>query len=301
MGYALALLAGCLWALLVVLGKLLVATGIDPITMVGIRAAMAFLMLSGVLLVANRPLIALRVADIPLFVAYGACVAFNYALYFLAFKWTTGTMAVILMYTYPLFVAVLARLFLGEALDPGKVMALVLTLGGCFLVVQAYDREALLFNLKGVLAGLGAALAMALYSIIGKRATSRYNSWTVVMWGFGFGSLLLLGSRAADLGSVTTIPAGVWGGIFLVALFPTLLAYSMFTRALTYVEASRASITASIEPVIGAGLAWVFLGERMEPLQWLGAVAVIGGVVLLQALDLRLAPVGKRSERRSAA
>jgi drug/metabolite transporter (DMT)-like permease len=298
-GYALALLAGCLWASLVVLGKLLVATGIDPVTMVGVRAAMAFLMLAGVLAVFNRRLVTLKLRDVPLFLGYGTCVAFNYALYFFAFKWTTGTMAVILMYTYPLFVALLAGVLLGERLDTVKSVALGLTLAGCFFVVQAYNRDALMFNLRGVLSGLGAALAMALYSIIGKKATARYNSWTVVMWGFGFGSLLLLASRVGDLGAIARIPSGVWGGIFLVALFPTLLAYAVFTRAMTHIEATRASITASIEPAVGAAAAWVFLGERLEALQWFGAAAVIGGVLLLQAVDLRRPAARQQIARRS--
>lgn len=300
-GYALAVLAGCLWALLVVLGKLLVATGVDPVTMVGVRAAMAFIMLGGVLAVVNRRLITLEAGDIPLFLGYGSCVALNYALYFYAFKYTTGTMAVILMYTYPAFVTGLAAALLGERLDAVKVTALFVTLAGCVLVVQAYDRGALLFNLKGVLSGLGSALAMALYSIIGKTAIRRYNSWTVVLWGFGFGSLLLLGSRLGDLGAVARMPPEVWGGLFLVALFPTLLAYAVFTRAMAYIEASRASITASVEPVVGAALAWVFLGERLETLQWLGGVAVIGGVLILQAGDLRRDSARSRAGRPTGA
>lgn len=286
-GYALAILAGCLWASLVVLGKLLVATGIDPVTMVGVRAALAFVILGTVLSAGRRSLLVLRAGDVPMFLGYGACVAANYALYFFAFKWTTGTMAVILMYTYPAFVTFLGLAFLGERSELVKLAALVVTLVGCALVVQAYDPGALKFNLKGVLSGLGSALAMAAYSVIGKKAIARYSAWTVVLWGFGLGSLLLLGSRADNLGAIVHLPGAVWLGLFLVALIPTLLAYALFTLAMNYIEASRASIAASVEPVIGAGLAWVFLGERLEPLQWFGAVLVIGGILLLQVVDLR--------------
>jgi len=286
-GYALAAAAGCLWASLVVLGKLLVATGVDPVVLVGLRATTAFLLLAGVLALADRRLIRLRLADVPLFAAYGACLALNYALYFHAFKWTTGTVAVILMGTYPLFVALLAGLALGERLDPPKALALGLSLVGCFLVAQGYSREALLFNSRGVLSGLGAAVAFALHSVIAKKATTRYNSWTVALWGFGFAALFLLASRGAAVASAGTLPPAVWEGILVLALFPTLLAYAAYTRALACIEAGRASITSSIEPVMGAAAAWFFLGERLEALQWVGAAVVIGAVALLQVADLR--------------
>lgn len=267
------------------------ATGIDPVILVGLRAAAAFFMLAAVLGVVNRRLICLRLRDVPLFLACGTCVALNYALYFYALKWTTGTVAVVLMGTYPLFVALLAGRALGERLDLGKCLALTLTLAGCFLVAQAYNREALLLNIKGVLSGVGSAVAFALYSIIGKKATAWYNSWTVALWGFGFGGLVLLASRVGDLGDIAGL-ARVWWGVVLLALFPTLLAYAAFTRALAHIEATRASITTAVEPVTGAAAARFLLGERLEALQWLGAAAVVGGILLLQVTDL-----GRRAPR----
>ncbi len=281
--------AGSLWATLVVIGKRLLAGGADPFLVVGFRAALAFLLLGLGLALARPRLLAIRPRDIPFFLAYGVIVAANYGFYFVALKYASATMAVLLTYTYPTILAVLAVLFLGERLDAIKVVALVLTLAGCLLVVQVYAPGALRLNLKGALAGLGAAFAGAVYSAVSKRAVERFNSWTLVLWGFGFGALTLLGSRAGLLGSAGSFSAAMWGWLLLAAVVPTLLAYMLFTRALVEIEATRVAITASIEPVVAAGLAWVFLGERMEPLQWLGAVAILAGVLVVQVADQRRA------------
>ncbi len=278
-----ALAAGCLWATLVIIGKRILATGADPIVVVGIRATLAFIMLGAVLAVADRRLLIMRARDVPFFLVYGVTVAANYGFYFVALKYTTATMAVLLTYTYPAMLAVMAALFLGERLDRMKVLALVLTLTGCALVVQVYNPGAMRVNLRGILGGLGCALGGAAYAALTKRAVERFNPWTLVLWGFGFGALFLLGARLGALGSIARLPGSAWGWLFLAALVPTLLAYVFFTRALVYVEVTRVCITASIEPVVAAGLAWAFLGERMGALQWLGAAGILAGVFLMQA------------------
>ncbi len=290
LGYLLAVLAGCLWASFVVIGRLLAATAVDPLTIVTLRLATAFVILAGVLAVVDRRLLSFARRDLPLFLSYGLCQAANFAFYFLAIKYTTGTTAVILMYTYPAFVAGLARLFLGERLDRNKALALVCVLSGCFLVVGGWDPGALGYSPAGIAAGFAAPLGMAAASILGKRAVRRYSSWTVVLWGFGFGTLFLGAVVLAGPGTVQTIPGEVWVGILLAALIPALAAHGLFTKALTYIEATRASLAAGIEPVAGAVLAWLFLGERLGAVQWLGAAAVLTGVISIQATDL-----GRRS------
>lgn len=231
-----ALSAGCLWATLVVLGKRLVGTGADPIVLVGVRAALAFILLGAGLAVANRRLLVIRARDIPFFLLYGVTVAANYGFYFVALKHTTGTMAVLLTYTYPAMLAAMAAIFLGERLDRVKVLALVFTLAGCVLVAQAYNPGAMRVNWKGALAGLGCALGGATHAAVSKSAVGRYNSWTLVLWGFGFGAAVLLGLRVGALGTILRFPGPVWGELLVAALLPTLLAYVLFTRALVYVE-----------------------------------------------------------------
>ncbi len=282
-GYALALSAAALWATLGLFGKFLYRYPVDPITVVTLRAIIAALTLGGILAMIRPGWLRVARSDLPFFALYGVVgVALNYACYFLALKWTTVTTAVVLLYTYPALVVLGAALFFKEPLDRPKLLALVMALVGCFLVAQGYDSTAIRLNLPGVLFGLGAAATMATYSLLGKRGVKRYLGWTVVFYAIGFGAVALTIWRGVGLVSVLNYPWQAWVLVVGLAWGPTLLAYSLFTLALNYIEAGRASIVATLEPVLAAGLAFVLLGERMALPQWSGAALILAGVVVLQ-------------------
>lgn len=283
MGYLLAVAAAVLWATLGILGKFLYRYGADPLTVVTIRAIIAFTTLAAILAVVDRRLLRINRRDIPFFALYGLVgVTFNYASYFYALRWTTVTTAVILLYTYPALVTLLAALFLGERLSWMKGLALGLTFVGCCLVVQGYDPGALRLNLYGVLFGLGAGATAAVYSLFGKKALQRYDSWTAVCYAFGFGALFLIILRSPQAVLTVNYPWPAWATILALAWFPTLLAYALFTTSMKYIEASKASITATLEPVVASLLAYLFLGEVMEWPQLVGMGLVLGGIVGLQ-------------------
>jgi len=283
MGYLLAVMAAVLWATLGVLGKFLYGYDADPLTVVTIRAIIAFVTLAAILAVVNRRLLRIRRRDILFFALYGLVgVTLNYAFYFYALNATSVTTAVILLYTYPALVALLATVFLKERLDWVKGLVLVLTFAGCFLVAQGYDSTALQLNLKGVLFGLGAGVTAAIYSLFGKKALQKYDSWTTVCYAFGFGALFLLILRPPQTILSVNYPWQAWLAILAIAWFPTLLAYALFMMAMKYIEAGKASITATLEPVVASLLAYLFLGETIEWPQLVGVGLVLSGIVGLQ-------------------
>jgi drug/metabolite transporter (DMT)-like permease len=283
MGYLLAMLAALLWATLGILGKFLYGYNADPLTVVAIRATIAFLTLAAILAVVDRRLLHIRRQDIPFFVVYGLVgVTCNYAFYFYALKFTSVTTAVILLYTYPALVTLLAAVFLKERLDWLKGVVLILTFVGCFAVAQGYDSATLTLNLKGVLLGLGAGLTAAIYSLFGKKALQRHNSWTTVCYAFGFGALFLLFLRPPQAILSTAYPWQAWMAILALAWFPTLLAYALFMASMRYIEASKASITATLEPVVASLLAYFFLNETIEWPQLVGVGLVLAGIIALQ-------------------
>ncbi len=283
MGYFLAVCAAVLWSLMGVLGKTLYRYGADPLTVVTFRAVISFVTLFLALSVINRKLLRIEVRDIPFFAVYGLFgVTFNYGCYFYALRWTTVTTAIILLYTYPAIVTVLATLFLHEKITRVKVIALLLTFGGCFLVAQGYDLQAFSLNLYGALFGFGAGLSTALYSILGKKALVRYESWTAVLYAFGFGALFLLILRSPLALLQVDYPLPAWGALLALSLLSTLLAYALFTTSMKYIEASQASITSTLDGLLSALWAFIFLGENPETFQLLGAALVLIGVMALQ-------------------
>jgi len=265
-----------------ILGKLAYRYGATPLPLVTIRATIATITLAVVLKLIAPKLLSISRRDVLFFALYGLVgVALSYVCYFYALKCTTVAVAVILLYLYPAIVTVMGALFFRERLDWVKWIALVAALVGCFLVVGGYNPSLLHVNLIGVLFGLGSGLTAAIYTLLGRWAVRRYSPWTIVLYTCAFGALFLLliwGQRLAEAFHYPTI---AWLIIVLIAWFPTLLAYMLFIASMRYIEASHASITATLEPVMATALAYFILGETLELPQLLGGVMVLGAILML--------------------
>jgi drug/metabolite transporter (DMT)-like permease len=215
--------------------------------------------------------------DLPLFLVYGLVgVAGFMTVYYTAIALTTVATAAVLLYTAPAWVVLLARVLLGEPLSRSKAVAVAAVMTGCMLV--AGGGGPLRPTGLGVLAGLGAGLTYGLYSIFGKTALRRYPPVTTVTYAFGVGGIAL----ALAAGGLPPVPAAAVVPLAYTVAGPTALAYLLYTSGLRHVEAGRASVVATIEPVVAAAGGALLLREPLGPAQWLGAALVVGGVLVVQ-------------------
>jgi DME family drug/metabolite transporter len=137
-------------------------------------------------------------------------------------------------------------------------------------------------NLLGILAGLGAGLTYGLYTLFSKVAQRRYTAWTTLAYALGLGALFMLPLQSpADLiRALSTLPSFSW--LLMLGLVPTLGGGVAFNAALRRIPASSASIVATLEPAIATFLGWLFLDERLEVWQLMGACLILAAVVILQ-------------------
>ncbi len=277
------LAAACCWATQGVFYALIL-DGIqtDGLTVVTLRAATATLVL-WVWLAATDPG-ALRIprAELPAFTLLGAsAVTVFYPALFYAYQWTSVSVATTLLYLSPMLATLGAALFLGEPLTQRKLIALTTTFLGSALVVQAYRPENLTGSAAGIGLGLIAAATYGTYSVLGKKLLARHQMSTVLAAYLLLGTLLLIGVKL--LVSPTSWPAP--GEALTIGLstgvLTTLLPITLYTFGLSRLPASEASILLTFEPVVAFVLAAVVLGESLQAGQWLGVMAVLGGVVLL--------------------
>lgn len=283
LGYTLALMAATIWGTLGIFAVLIYRYEIDPVVLVTTRGVIASSALLIILSFTNRAALHIDAKDVPFFIAFGLVgVALNYLSYFEAIARTSATTAVILLYTSPIFVAIVASLRFKERFTPAKGLSLVVTLLGCFLVAGGYDPKRLVANPAGIATGIAAAITYGSYTILSKRSLSKYRSSTTVLYALAFGSLFLALFSSPRLGQLWGLPDQAWWLIVALALGPTLGAYALYVKALSHIEASHASIVCMAEPAATAILAYAILGERMEAPQIVGAVAVVVGVLILQ-------------------
>jgi DME family drug/metabolite transporter len=282
-GYAQVAAAAVLWGTLGLAARPLFATGLSPHGAAAWRAAGAFALIAVYCLIADRPALRLTRRDVPLLAAYGTVsVAGFMTVYFTAISLTTVATAAVLLYTAPAWVVVLARLFFGEPLTPMKSTAVGCAFIGCVLVVGAVGPDAVRLSPAGLLAGLGAGLTYALYSIFGKTALRTLSATTTVVYTLGCGALVLV---IAGRG-LPPLPAAALPPLAYVIVFPTALAYLLYIGGLRWVEAGRASVVATLEPVVAALGGAFLLREPFGTLQWVGAALILTGVLLVQAEHL---------------
>jgi drug/metabolite transporter (DMT)-like permease len=285
--YLLIMAGAILWGIIGFFVRGLYAFGFSPLQVVSLRVFAAALIMIVYLFFTRPELLKIRFRDSLYFVGTGICsLAFFNFCYFTTMKETSIAVAVILLYTAPAFVAVLSRIFFGEKLGAKKVFSLGLTFAGCAFVtgyLPSFGASSS-FSLSGLglLTGIGSGLGYALYSIFGKAALEKYHTMTITTYTFVFASLALL--PVSGLGTMAGIftSGSFWLYLLGLGLFPTVFAYLLYTKGLEEVESSRASIVATVEPVVGTLVGVFFFEEMLSSWQFAGVLLVLVAVVLIQ-------------------
>jgi drug/metabolite transporter (DMT)-like permease len=288
-GYALAAAAATLWALHGSLSRYLLDDGVDAYRLSQLRSAGSFAILVVVIAVWRAPLLRIERADVGLFAFLGiAGLALVHAAYYTAIDHLNVGPALTIQYLAPLLVLLWLWLFHGRRLQPSLWGALALSVCGCFLVVRAYDYDAL--DGFGVAAAFVSALAFAFYMVSSERAGQRYPAVTTLVWGFGFATLFWSFAQPWwDFPfDILATPRNAMLGLAVV-LVGTLVPFLLMVTALRHIPATRAAIIATLEPVLGALFEWFVRGTKLDAVQIAGGVAVVLAViwVQLQSPDLQ--------------
>ena len=280
--YASILAAAALWGIIGVWNRNLMAAGLSPTGIVVVRNFGGMLLLLAVFAVKDRGVFRVRREHLKYFFGTGiiSVVLFT-SCYFSCQKICSLAVASILLYTAPSFMVILSAMLWKEPVTKKKLLALALTLVGCACVCGVFDGG-LTVTFTGILLGLGAGFFYALYSIFGRYALAHYSSMTVTVWTFIFaGPASLVMLRPAEMRAVFTAPSA-WLLAAGLVVFSTVAPYILYTRGLARVESGKASIMASLEPVVAALAGVLIFGEPMGLLTLLGILCVLAGVYILR-------------------
>ncbi len=284
-GSALVLAAATLWGTLGVAYRLMLGSApISPIGLATLRAGLGFVILLVALALLRPRLLRVPCSELPYLVLFGlVSVALFYAVYAEAVALTTVATAVVLLYTAPAWVALLAWRIYGEPLGARTLAALLLTFCGSALVAGATTPSTLAGSAPGIAAGLASGLTYGLYSIFGRRALTQHDPWTILVYVLGFGAAFLAAFQVAR--SEPLVPAlspAAWLGLIFIAVGPTLGALFAYTEGLRRLPTSVASLLSTWEPAVGAILGFAVLGETLSAAQLVGASLIVAGVVAIR-------------------
>ena len=203
--------------------------------------------------------------------------------YFSCIQKTTIATAVTLLYSAPIFIAVMARIFYKELFTPIKTVALFLCMGGCFFAATGGSVAVLKLNLIGVLMGLGAGFTFSLVTIISKAIINKYHQLTIIVYALGFGLLFYLPFSHPLIIFQKSLPLEVWLLISFFGVISTAIAYGLYITGISYgIEVSRAGIISTLELVVAVILSYLIFKEALWGWKLVGILTVVFSVIIVQ-------------------
>ena len=252
---------------------------IPPFTLLSIQLAASLTVLASLMLISGQP-----VRGSPRLLGRLGILnpGIAYALGLVGLTYISASLSVLLWALEPLLILGLAGLFLSEGITPGLIVSSLVAAGGMAIVVYDPAAEGQLPGVVLTLAGIGCCAA---YSVIARRFVATSDSTAQVVlaqqaYAVAFAIIVAIG--ATMLGtqqSLTSVsPTGLLSAIASGVLYYA-AAYWFYLSALRSVAASRAASSFYLIPAFGLAASFVLLGERLEPVQWLGVGVVAVAVV----------------------
>lgn len=281
-GALLIILAGACWGSISIFINYLADAGLGTMQISFLRQMLASIVFCIALFFRDRSKFKIHMHDLPILIAVGiACgVMFNF-FYFYTIINSRASIAVVLLYTSPIFVMIMSRLFFKERFTQWKIEALVLTVTGCVLVTgiigEGYTPPVIAI-ITGVLTGF----SYALNNILTSAAVKKNDPETVTMYTLLFSFVFLIPfSGGRELVNICAANPNVLLVAFLMCLVTAVAAQYFFSMGLQRIESGKASIYAASEPIVGTLVGIIIFHEESNFLKILGIVMVIAAIFLI--------------------
>lgn len=287
LGPVMVFFAGICWGVISVFIKGLTSFDYDSFDIMCFRSWASVVLMFIFFLMRDRSLLKIKLRDIWMFIGTGifSLTFFSYC-YFTSIVRSGAAVAVVLLYTSPIFVMLMSSVVFKEKITLKKIVALILTFIGCVLVAGLIGTGSRL-SMGALLLGLGAGFGYALYSIFAGFAVKKYSSLTVTFYTFLFSGITLpiFRNPVALIGSVSVqvIP---W--IVGTSIICTVLPYLCYTWGLGKMEAGKAAVLVTVEPLVGAIIGILIYHEDANLFKLLGIVLIFSAVILLSLPNIKV-------------
>ena len=276
--------AGALWGTIGFFAGWLTRMGLSTTTRAFVRLSFGALLLIPVMLATRGPKAfktSRRHLLFCLLLGVITQAVFNFA-YLTSIEELGAATAVVLLYTSPLYVALLSMILFSEKITRRKALAIGINLVGCVLTVTGGVFDLRSLSVYGILMGLLAGFTYAMQPIFSKLAGDDNDPFTQVFYTFLFAAISLL---------VVTRPFGEIAAHFnwkllivmlLMAFVTSSLAQSLYFAGLTRItEPSKAPVMASVENVTAGICGYLLLGEEVKIMKIVGIAVVILSIFIM--------------------
>lgn len=282
-GIFLVLIAGISWGFLGVFARGLEGR-LSSLDIVALRSIFSGILLLTYTAIFRPAMLKMRFRDLWCAAGCGilSITLFNIC-FFQTVRLTTINAAVVLLYTSPVFVTLLAMLFFKEKFSRKKLAALISVVLGCALVSGIGQVTGNRLSPWVMFLGLSSGFCYALYTIFGRFAQNRnYSGLTITLWTFIFAGMC--GFMIMDFTRVTAAFAdggiGFYASLAGMVIFSTILPFGAYTAGLKYLTPTTSAITATVEPLVGTLTGVILFHEHLTFSAAAGMVLILGAMLL---------------------
>lgn len=285
-GYVFIAIAGLLWATLGLFGKFLMGNGLTSEQVAFTRLFFGFIVLGVYSSIRTPQILKINKKGIIYSVIIGIiCQAMFNLCYFKAIDIAGVSIAAVLLYTSPLFLAIFSKLCYKENITRSKLFSLILCFIGAIMAVTGGRLDFQGLNAFGLLLGVLSAIAYALMPTISKDALKEFSSSTILVYSFLFGAIFMIpSSRPWEILNYAK-DLDVLSCMLMLGIVPAALAYIFYAAGISKgVELSVAGVVASVELVGSVIIGCTILGESFSLGKLFGVMLMLISAVV--ALNL---------------
>ena len=286
-GFILVIIAALFWGYLGVPTKNLYDFNFDSFSVCFFRTSIAGIFYLLYCLKKDNNLLKIDKNGLLFFIVYGAIgFATTFICYNISVNHTSIALGTMFMFTSQIWVVILSYFIFKEKFTTRKIIAIFLTLTGCFMMCKVYDPKNLNLNLTGVILGLISGFTFALQIIFAKISSKKYNQNTLLSYSFIFASLFLIPfvnikNTYVILNNSNNLYA-IMQNIFIIGFFTTVIANGAYLKSVEYIDVSIASIIGTLEIPISAIIAYFIFRQALDFMQIIGMFLIIISVIILE-------------------
>lgn len=213
-----------------------------------------------------------------LFLLGGVLFTLLSVLHFESLKYLTSSMAVLLLFSFPIFVSIFSFFIYKEKLKIQSIIALLFTFISMIFLLGVSFQD---INMKGVFLALLAAIVYALYMILGKKVTDTNSPVVTSTYVTLFAALgvILIGLIRNELH--WNFSSNAWIYVFCIVVISTIIGEITLFKSLQILNSTNVSMISMVEPIFTSIFGLLFLQEVMQPLQLLGGLFILIGLTFL--------------------
>jgi drug/metabolite transporter (DMT)-like permease len=283
-GYIFIVLASAFFGASASLGKSLMQNGMSTFMLMETRAIVTSLIVFPTLILIGRKHLKIERIHIVTFILLAIPgLALVNASYYYAVKVLTVALAVFLQFTAPVLVFLYGLATGREKASADKILALILSIGGTYFMVQLHDGGSGAVSWIGIASAVVSTVSFAFYVILSHELGKKYSPWTIIFYGYSIAALFWCGVQNPVETAAVMTDHNLWKGAILFSLLSTLIPFILFLNGLRRVTPTGATIASTSETIFATLFAYLVLEESLTTGQIIGAGLIVSAIIILTA------------------